>query len=94
MKSYIRKFAGSPFTALLGHVGPIAISGVVRVLTTPVSRPVYLLEQDGFRPIRETRSASDGTYSFPHMAADKQYIVMSIDPTGAYNAVLADRVTT
>lgn len=78
----------------LAHIGPTTISGVVRELTTPVARPVYLLEQEGFHVIRETRSASNGTYSFPFMEADKQYLVMAVDPNGAYNAVVADRVTT
>lgn len=80
--------------AFVANTGPSTISGVVRELTTPVVRPVYLLEQDGFRVIRETRSASNGTYSFPNMQADAQYIVMSVDPNGAYNAVVADRVQT
>lgn len=90
MASYaLRRYA----TAHLLFTGPATISGVVRVLTVPLARcPVFLLEQDGFRPIRETRSASDGTYSFPFMEADKQYIVVAVDPTGAYNAVVADRV--
>jgi hypothetical protein len=80
--------------AFVRYTGPTTISGVVRQLTTPVSRPVYLLEQDGFRVLRETRSGSNGVYSFPNMEADKQYLVMSIDPDGAYNAVVADRVQT
>lgn len=78
----------------LMNIGNTTISGVVRELTVPVSRPVYLLEQDGLKVIRETRSAANGTYSFPNMAENAQYIVMSIDPNGAYNAVLADRVQT
>jgi hypothetical protein len=74
--------------------GSTTISGVVRKLTTPVSVPVYLLEQDGLKPIRETRSGSNGAYSFPNMQADTQYLVLSVDPAGAYNAVVADRVQT
>lgn len=74
--------------------GAAVISGVVREIATPVARPVYLFEQEGLRCVRETRSASNGTYSFPNMAEGAQYLVMSIDPNGAYNAVVADRVTT
>ena len=74
--------------------GPATISGVVRELTVPVSRPVYLLDQAGFRCVQETRSASNGTYSFQNVPEGQQYIVMSIDPNGAYNAVVADRVQT
>lgn len=74
--------------------GQSVISGVVRELTTPVARPVYLLEQEGLKVLRETRSAANGTYSFPNMQEGTQYLVMAIDPNGAYNAVVADRVQT
>lgn len=74
--------------------GPATISGVVRELTAPVSRPVYLFEQDGLRLRRVTRSGSNGVYSFPNVAAGRQFIVVSLDPAGAYNAVVADRVAT
>lgn len=74
--------------------GQSAISGVVRELTTPVVRPVYLLEQEGLKVLRETRSAANGTYSFPNMQEGTQYLVVAIDPNGAYNAVVADRVQT
>lgn len=80
--------------AFTTFIGPATISGVVRELTTPVARPVYLLEQEGLKVLRETRSASNGSYSFPGMAEGMQYLVMSIDPAGAYNAVVADRVQT
>lgn len=92
MASYaLRRYA----TAQLLNIGTATISGTVRVLTAPLAKcPVYLLEQDGFHPIRETVSDAAGAYSFPRMETDKQYIVMAIDHTGAYNAVLADRVQT
>lgn len=76
------------------NIGNTEIAGVIRKLTTPVSVPVFLLEQEGFRVIREALSGSNGAYSFPFMEDGKQYIVMAIDPAGAYNAVLADRVQT
>jgi hypothetical protein len=74
--------------------GNATISGVVRELTTPVVRPVYLLDQDSFRVLRETHSGSNGAYSFPNMEGGRQFVVMSVDPNGAYNAVIADRVQT
>jgi hypothetical protein len=74
--------------------GPAAISGVVREQTTPVSRPVYLIEPGSLRVISETRSASDGTYSFPNILAGAEWMVMSLDPNGAYNAEIADRIQT
>ena len=83
------------FRTYVQDVGATTIGGTVKVLTTPLPRcPVYLLEQDGLRPIRETVSDGAGAYSFPNMEPDRPYIVMAIDPTGAYNAVLADRVQT
>lgn len=74
--------------------GAAVISGVVRVLTNPVARPVYLLDQGSLRVVRTTRSASNGTYSFSQLEENRQWLVLSIDETGAYNAVVADRVTT
>ncbi len=72
--------------------GSTTISGIVKELTVPVSRPAYLLRQENLKLIRATVSANDGTYSFPNMEENAQYIVMSIDTSGAYNAVVADRV--
>lgn len=80
--------------AHLYRIGVTTISGVVRELTTPVSRQVVLLEQNSLRPLRETRSASNGTYSFPNMEENQEYLVMAFDHNGAYNAVIADRVAT
>lgn len=80
--------------AFVMDTGNATISGVVRELTTPVVRPVYLLDQDSLRVLRETRSGSNGAYSFPNMEEGRQFVVMSVDPNGAYNAVIADRVQT
>lgn len=92
MASYaLRRYA----VAHARFVGGVTISGIVKVLTVPLAKcPVYLLEQDGFYPIRQTISGASGAYSFPNMEADKQYIVLALDPSGAYNAVVADRVQT
>jgi hypothetical protein len=78
--------------AFVMDIGTATISGVVRELTAPVTRPVYLLEQEGLRVLRETRSAADGTYSFPNMEAGRQYMVLAIDSTGARSAVVSDRI--
>ena len=75
--------------------GPAAISGVVKELTTPVSgRQVLLIEPGSMRVARETRSASNGAYSFPLVSENTEWIVLAFDPNGAYNAVVADRVQT
>lgn len=75
--------------------GPATIAGTVKKLTENYGgQPVYLFVQDGFRLVRETISASDGTYSFPNVLSTTEWIVASIDRAGAYNIVAADRVTT
>lgn len=75
--------------------GPAAISGKVKKLTADYAeQPVYLFKQDGFRLVRETVSASDGSFTFANLSADTEWIVASIDKSGAYNIVAADRVKT
>jgi hypothetical protein len=75
------------------YSGPHVISGTVSVLTVPASRPVYLLPQDNMQVVRATRSAADGSYSFPLVKAGT-WIVLGIDDTAAYRAVAVDRVVT
>ena len=75
--------------------GTAVISGVVREQTTPVAnRTVYLLRQDDLRVRRRTVSAADGTFSFTGLASDTEWMLLTVDPVGAYNAVVADRVMT
>jgi hypothetical protein len=76
-------------------LGPATISGTIKKLTVNYAgQPVFLFFQEGFRLMRETRSAADGSYSFPLVRADTDWIVASIDAAGAYNIVAADRVRT
>ena len=74
--------------------GPATISGTVKVLTTPVARPVYLFLQEGLVLRRVTMSSVGGAFSFPNVAAGREWLALSIDTEGAYNAVTADRVPT
>lgn len=75
--------------------GTSAISGVVRELTTPVSgRTVYLIRQHDMQVRRRTVSGAGGAYGFANVAAGTEWMVLAIDPNAAYNAVVADRVTT
>ncbi len=77
------------------HCGQSVISGVVRELTIPVrGRQVLLLERETMRVIRETRSGSNGAYSFQSLSVGLDCVLLSFDPNGAYNAVVADRVQT
>lgn len=76
-------------------LGPAAIAGTTKKLTVNYAfQPVFLFLQEGFRLMRETRSGADGSYSFPLVLADTDWIVASIDQSGAYNIVSADRVHT
>lgn len=74
--------------------GPITLIGVIKILTNPVSRPVYLLENDTLRVRRVTQSAANGAYAFTGIAAGMSWMVLSVDTDGAYNVVGADRVAT
>lgn len=83
----------SPIDAVSG--GTATISGVVRELTNPVAgRPVFLIRQEDMRVCRRTVSGAGGAYSFASVATDTEWMVLAIDPNAAYNAVVADRVTT
>lgn len=73
--------------------GAATISGTVKVVSTLSSRPVVLLTND-LRPVAQTRSAANGVYSFPNVAAGRKWVVIGIDDQGAYNATIADRVQT
>lgn len=86
-----RRFVPSDFIT----AGPATISGVVKELTVPVAgREVFLLRQGDFALRRRTVSGVGGAYSFTKIAADTEWVVLAIDPNGAYNAVVADRVAT
>lgn len=85
--------ARRPWAKQDAYSGPHTISGTVSVLTTPASRPVYLLPQDNLQLARATRSAPDGSYSFPLVQA-RTWIVLGIDDTATHRAVAVDRVTT
>lgn len=75
--------------------GPASICGVVKELTTPVSgRHVFLLRQGDLQVRRHVVSGVGGAYIFPKLAAGVEWLVIALDPNGAYNAVVADRVQT
>lgn len=75
--------------------GPATISGKTKKLTADyAAQPVYLFQQDGFRLVRETVSGPDGSFTFPNVSENTEWIVASIDRAGAYNIVAADRVKT
>lgn len=75
--------------------GPGAVSGDVAIdgtTPTPVRRRVLLLDRASGLLIRETWSdAETGAYTFPAVR-DANAIVLAIDHTRAYNAVVADAI--
>lgn len=58
----------------------------------PVSCKVRLFDRHNGRLIRETVSGEDGAYAFEFIRAG-EYFVLAHDPSGHYNAVIADSVT-
>ena len=74
--------------------GSATISGTTKAVTVPVSRLVQLIAPGPMRVVAQVMSGADGTFSFPNLATGHEWILLSIDHTGAYNAVVADRVTT
>lgn len=77
------------------HGGAGSISGTVKDPGSPSDIPehrrVRLHRKIDGMLIRETWSAADGTYSFPHIAV-QSYYVTSFDHTGDYNAVIKDSI--
>lgn len=88
------KLVGSASHFRPSYAGAATISGTVKVLTVPASRPVILLARDNLLAVAEVRSALDGGYSFTGLAKGREWIVVAFDDAGAYNATIADRVQT
>lgn len=74
------------------YSGPHTISGTVKVLTTLADRPVVLQEEKTYAVARTTRSVG-GNYAFEKVKAGR-WLVLAIDDTAQYNAVVVDRVVT
>jgi hypothetical protein len=72
--------------------GEFSVTGTVKVLTVAAERPIYLLEQDSLHVAAATRSTA-GNYAFEKLKAGS-WLVMGIDDTAQYNAVVVDRVVT
>lgn len=74
------------------YSGPHSITGTVKVLTAAAERPVTLLEEGSFVVAAATRSVG-GNYTFEKIKAGR-WLVLAIDDTALYNAVVVDRVVT
>lgn len=80
----------------LEHGGRGRVTGTTKNVGNPdypVSRRVRLLRKRDGQLAREMWSDAGGNYDFTHVRHDVEYIVLSQDHTGVYNAVIADFVT-
>lgn len=59
------------------------------------NRPVYLYEREGFTRCGAATTDENGGYAFNGINENKEFLVMSVDPTGApyKNAIVWDRIT-
>lgn len=90
------RVAASTFPSVdLEHGGNYQITGTVTELGLAGRYRVRLFDRRSARCIRETWSASDGTYSFPYIAYRANgYFVVAYDHGGSpLNAAIADLVT-
>ena len=84
--------AKRPLGAWSSNSGPYSITVPVKVLTVPAERPVYLLQEGTLKIVAAGRSVG-GTVTFAKIKAGR-WLVLGIDDTAQYNAVVVDRVVT
>lgn len=72
-----------------GIYGIVSEDGIARP-----NRPVYLYERDTFSRIGYEITDENGGYAFNGLNKDREYMVMSVDPTGPpfRNAIVWDRI--
>lgn len=75
-------------------VGSSTISGVLSVNGVPSSREILLMDMDAKVIRRITYSDSSGNYSFTKLSSGTQWLLLSIDSNGIYNAVVRSHLTT
>lgn len=68
------------------------VNGTVFIKDTPSARLVRLIERRSGLLRMATFSAEDGAYVFDFVPADREYIVLGLDYSGQYNAVVEDHV--
>ena len=74
------------------YSGPYSITVTVKVFATPAEKPVYLLEEGSFEVVAVARSVG-GTVTFEKLKAGR-WLVLGVDDTAQYNAVVVDRRVT
>ncbi len=86
------RIAGDPPVDGSSPDGRVTIDGI------PVSRQVVLFTNDAMQRVAAVRSAADGTYAFNGLTVESEpgvpvlYTLIAYDDTGAYDAVIRDRV--
>lgn len=68
------------------------IKGTISQVGIPLSRPVRLYERSTGTLVSIAHSASNGNYGFRGLPAGIKFIVMAIDSTNQFNAVIQDNV--
>jgi hypothetical protein len=69
------------------------IKGVIKKLGGDYSRvPVCIFKKSNRQLLWETKSKSDGSYSFRNIAKELECFVVAFDPNNQYNAVIQDNV--
>lgn len=81
-------YGGAKLGAFAGN-GKIA--GTVKIAGAPVQRPVYLHAAHSMQLVAETDSEADGSYIFPNIREELEYVVLARDVSGRlYNVTGAD----
>ncbi|MFM9881186.1 MAG: hypothetical protein ACKVOO_12350 [Burkholderiaceae bacterium] len=73
--------------------GPGYLQGTVKVITSPVARPVRLYDRASGLLLRSTTSMTDGSYCFGNLPLGRPYLVLAIDNAASpvvYNAAVSD----
>ena len=85
-----------PFPDMINNGGSGGIYGIVSEdgVALP-NRPVILFERDSFSKVGYTTTDENGGYAFNSLNQNKEFLVMSVDPSGPpyKNAIVWDRVT-
>lgn len=97
LRAFARRAPGLRASTEYGGASGITtgvIAGVVTVLTAPAQRNVRVLDRRSSLVVAAGRSAPDGSYRFPGLRTDIDYMVIALDdtPGATYNAVIADRI--
>ena len=71
---------------------PDGVDGRFRKLNEPARGRIVLIERSSMRIVATTLSAPDGTWEIGGIAADRYYMVLGFDDTGAQNAAVQDWV--